>query len=955
MELAKSFEPHAIEAKWYPLWESRGYFKPSMKAGAPAFCIPLPPPNVTGSLHMGHAFQQTLMDLMVRYHRMRGDNTLWQVGTDHAGIGTQIVVELQLKAEGKSRHDLGREKFIERVWTWKEESGSTITRQMRRMGASADWTRERFTMDEGLSAAVLKTFIRLYEDGLIYRGKRLVHWDPKLGTAVSDLEVENEEVQGKIWEIRYPLASAAGNANDGTAESLVVATTRPETMLGDVAVAVNPADERYRSFVGKQITLPLTGRTIPIIADEYVDREFGTGCVKITPAHDFNDWQVAQRHQLAPITIFTLEAKVNDNAPEKYRGLDRYAARKAVLADLTAAGLLVSEKPHKMVIPRCGRSGEVTEPMLTDQWFVAMTTPAPATHPYFPGKSIQDLCLAAVDAGLIPPAGGEPEKVQFVPGEWLSTYHHWINNIQDWCISRQLWWGHRIPAWYDAAGNIFVAATEAQARVIALAKLGRDPGTLTQDNDVLDTWFSSMLWSHSTLGWPADTPEMRTFLPASVLVTGFDIIFFWVARMIMATTYFTGRIPFRDVYINALVRDEHGQKVSKSKGNVIDPIDLIDGIELEALVTKRTANMMDPRQAESIATRTRKQFPAGIPSVGADALRFTFASLATFNRTLNFDMDRCEGYRNFCNKLWNATRFVLMNVEGKDVGLDEAAPRTLTFVDRWLLGRLQQAKHDIAGNIDHYRFDLAARALYEFVWDEYCDWYVEMAKVQLQRAENDGDVAAARGTRSVLVRELEAALRLAHPFMPFITEELWQTVAPLAGKAGETISLQPYPKADFTRVDAVANAKMTLLKDMVNACRALRGEMGLSPAQKVPLIATGDATTLAEFGPYLMPLLKLSDVKIVAELPSSDAPVQVVGEYRLMLHVEVDPVAERERIGKEIARIDGEIVRAQAKLANEGFVARAPPAVVEQERARLAGFTATVEKLREQVGRLGGA
>ncbi|MEO8751874.1 MAG: valine--tRNA ligase [Casimicrobiaceae bacterium] len=955
MELAKSFEPHAIEAKWYPLWESRGYFKPTMNAGAPAFCIPLPPPNVTGSLHMGHAFQQTLMDLMIRYHRMRGDNTLWQVGTDHAGIGTQVVVEQQLKAEGKSRHDLGREKFVERVWTWKEESGSTITRQMRRMGASADWTRERFTMDEGLSAAVLRTFIRLHEDGLIYRGKRLVHWDPKLGTAVSDLEVESEEVQGKIWEIRYPLEKTG----DGNENSLVVATTRPETMLGDVAVAVNPNDERYTAFVGKQITLPLTGRTIPIIADDYVDREFGTGCVKITPAHDFNDWQIGQRHKLVPLTIFTLEAKVNDNAPEKYRGLDRYAARKAVLADLAAAGLLVSEKPHKMVVPRCGRGGEVVEPMLTDQWFVAMTKPAPATHPYFPGKTIQQLCLAAVGDGMVPPGvranekeneAGVREHVRFVPGEWLSTYHHWIDNIQDWCISRQLWWGHRIPAWYDEAGNVYVAANEADARAQAKAKLGGDPSSLVQDEDVLDTWFSSALWAHSTLGWPADTPELRAFLPSSVLVTGFDIIFFWVARMIMTTTYFTGRIPFRDVYINALVRDEHGQKVSKSKGNVIDPIDLIDGVDLETLVAKRTSNMMDPRQAESIAARTRKQFPAGIPSVGADALRFTFASLATFNRTLNFDMDRCEGYRNFCNKLWNATRFVLMNVEGKDVGLDDAQPVTLSFVDRWIVSRLQEAEAEVATQLDAYRFDLAAKAIYELVWDEYCDWYVEMAKTQLQ----SDDEAVQRGTRRTLVRVLEVMLRLAHPVIPFITEELWQKVAPLAGKAGATISLQPFPKADPERIDVAAMRRMGLLKDMVNGGRALRGEMGLSPAQKVPLIATGDAGTLSEFGPYLKPLLKLADVKIVSELPSSDAPVQMVGDYRLMLHIEVDPVAERERIGKEIARVGGEVTRANAKLGNDGFVARAPAAVVEQERARLAGFTATLEKLEEQYRKLGG-
>jgi len=946
MELAKSFEPRAIESKWYPLWESRGYFKASGNTDAPAFCIQLPPPNVTGSLHMGHAFQQTLMDLMVRYHRMRGDNTLWQVGTDHAGIATQIIVEQQMKAEGKSRHDIGREKFVERVWAWKEESGSTITRQMRRMGASADWTRERFTMDEGLSAAVRKTFVRLYDDGLIYRGKRLVHWDPKLGTAVSDLEVESEEVQGKLWEIRYPLADAAGKV---TGESLVVATTRPETMLGDVAVAVNPEDPRYMAFVGRRAVLPLTGRTIPIIADDYVDREFGTGCVKITPAHDFNDWQIGQRHKLAPITIFTLEAKVNDNAPEKYRGLDRYAARKAVLADLTAAELLVSEKPHKMMVPRCGRSGEVVEPMLTDQWFVTMTTPAPATHPFFPGKTIQDLCLAAVGDGMVPPGGSQPEHVRFVPGEWLSTYHHWINNIQDWCISRQLWWGHRIPAWYDSEGNTHVAGSESEARAKAAATLGRDPGPLTQDEDVLDTWFSSALWCHSTLGWPENTLELRAFLPSSVMVTGFDIIFFWVARMVMMTTYFTGRIPFRDVYINALVRDEHGQKVSKSKGNVLDPIDLIDGVDLDTLVTKRTSNMMDPRQAESIAARTRKQFPDGIPPVGADALRFTFASLATFNRTLNFDMDRCEGYRNFCNKLWNATRFVLMNVEGKDVGQDDAEPGTLSFVDRWMISRLQQAEAEIAAQLDAYRFDLAAKAVYELVWDEYCDWYVELTKTQLA----NGDAAIQRGTRRTLVRVLEVMLRLAHPFIPFITEELWQSVAPLAGKSGETISLQPFPMPDPGRIDAAATAKMALLKDMVNACRTLRGETNLSPGQKVPLIATGDPEQLGEFGPYLMPLLRLSDVKIVPGLPSSDAPVQVVGEYRLMLHIEVDPVAERERIGKEVARIEGEIGKANVKLGNESFVARAPAAVVEQERARLAGFAATLQKLKEQYDRLG--
>jgi valyl-tRNA synthetase len=947
MDLAKSFEPSAIESKWYPLWESRGYFRPSMREGVPAYCIQLPPPNVTGTLHMGHAFQQTLMDVLIRYHRMRGDDTLWQAGTDHAGIATQIVVEQQLAAKGQSRRDLGREAFVERVWAWKEESGNAITRQMRRLGASADWTRERFTMDPGLSAAVLETFVRLYEDGLIYRGKRLVNWDPVLGTAVSDLEVESEEEQGKLWQIRYPFADGSGD--------VVVATTRPETMLGDVAVAVNPDDERYRGLLGKLIALPLTGRIIPLIADAYVDREFGTGAVKITPAHDFNDWEIGQRHGLMPVAIFNLDATVNANAPERYRGLDRYVARKAVLADLSAQGLVVSEKAHTMVVPRCGRTGEVVEPMLTDQWFVAMRIPAPPSHPYFPGKSIQDLCLAVVsEAGLPQGVPGAGETVRFVPGEWLTTYLYWINNIRDWCISRQLWWGHQIPAWYDEAGNVYVARSEAAARGQAVAALGRDPQSFNRDADVLDTWFSSALWCHSTLGWPEQTKELATFLPSSTMITGFDIIFFWVARMIMTTTYFTGHVPFRDVYINAIVRDEEGNKMSKSKGNVIDPVDLIDGVDVETLVTKATSNMMDPRQAERVAQRTRKRFPQGIPAFGADAVRFTFASLATFNRTLNFDLSRCEGYRNFCNKLWNATRFVLMNVEGKDVGLDEAKPKAHTFVDRWLLGRLQQAKHDIAANIEQYRFDLAARALYEFVWDEFCDWYVELAKVQLAGADAKGDEAAARGTRSMLVRELEATLRLAHPFIPFISEELWQSVAPLAGKKGETISLQPFPKANFDRVDAQADGRMRVLKDIVNACRALRGEMRLSPADRPPLIVAGDAALLSELTPYLVALGKVADVRVVDDLPKTDAPVAIAGNVKLMLHVEIDKAAELTRLRKEHTRVETEATKSRTQLANDSFVARAPAAVVEQMRARLAAHEATLEKLRQQIERIDG-
>ncbi|HSC97890.1 MAG TPA: valine--tRNA ligase [Casimicrobiaceae bacterium] len=943
MELPKSFEPHAIEAKWYPLWESRGYFKPRYAGGGKPYCIQLPPPNVTGTLHMGHAFQQTLMDVLIRYHRMRGFNTLWQVGIDHAGIATQIVVEQQLKAAGVSRRDLGRDAFVERVWAWKEESGSTITNQMRRLGAAADWSRERFTMDEGLSAAVRETFVRLYEDGLIYRGKRLVNWDPKLMTAVSDLEVDSEEEQGRIWQIRYPLTDGA--------EWLVVATTRPETMLGDTAVAVHPDDERYRALIGKRVRLPLANREIPVIADEYVDREFGTGVVKITPAHDFNDWAVGQRHRLPSIPIFNLDATVNDNAPAKYRGLDRYAARKAVLADLQAAGLVVSEKAHRMIVPRCGRTGEAVEPMLTDQWYVAMQRPAPATHPLWPGKTIQQLCLDAVsEAGIVDPRTGEAGRVRFVPGEWIATYLHWIENLQDWCISRQLWWGHQIPAWYDDAGNVYVARTEEDACAQATAMLGRAPTSFRRDEDVLDTWFSSALWCHSTLGWPADTRELRTFLPSSVLVTGFDIIFFWVARMIMTTTLFTGKVPFRDVYINALVRDEEGQKMSKSKGNVLDPLDLIDGVDIETLVTKRTSNLMDPRQAETIAKRTRKQFPQGIPSFGADALRFTFASLATFNRTLNFDLSRCEGYRNFCNKLWNATRFVLMNVEGRDVGLDASLPTELSIADRWIAAELQHTEDEIRRQLDAYRFDLAAKALYEFVWNEFCDWYVELAKVDLAR----GTDAAQRGTRRTLLRVLEAILRLAHPFIPFITEELWQSVAPLAGKTGDTISLQPYPQPDFEKLAPGESRQVATLKALVDSVRSLRSEMGLAPGQKVGAFISGDAGGAGPLVDYLASLGRLSDVRLVDALPEREAPVQVVDPLRVMLDVQIDVAVERDRLAKDIARHEGEIAKAQAKLANEGFVARAPGAIVEQERARLAGFNATLVKLREQYARLGG-
>ncbi len=977
--LSKSFEPKAIESKWYPVWEQSGSFVPSGDTSKPSYTIQLPPPNVTGTLHMGHGFQQTLMDSLIRYHRMKGDNTNWVVGTDHAGIATQIVVERQLQAEGKSRHDLGREEFVKRVWKWKEESGSTITRQMRRLGASANWKyaddtgagQGYFTMDDHMSKGVVETFVTLFEQGLIYRGKRLVNWDPVLQSAVSDLEVESVERDGFMWHILYPFSDGPQPDHEGNLiAGMHIATTRPETMLADGALAVHPEDERYKHLVGKLVDLPLCDRKIPIIADDFVDREFGSGCVKITGAHDFNDYACALRHNIPLITIFTLDAKINENGPKIYWGLDRFECRKAVLKDLEEQKFLQKAVPHKSMVPMCERTGQIVEPMLTDQWFVAMSK---ATDKHAGG--IAGRALDAVKNG----------DVKFYPDHWASTYNHWLGNIQDWCISRQLWWGHQIPAWYDADGNIYVARSESEAldkffaeisKKAEAARIAKDELLLaklmamtmnpkvTRDPDVLDTWFSSALVCHTTLGWPDQVRFERgkVYLPSNVLITGNDIIFFWVARMVMMTLHFTDNVPFKDVYINAIVRDAEGQKMSKSKGNVLDPIDLLDGIEIEPLVKKSTTGLMLASHREKAEKYVRKNFPNGIPAYGADAVRFTYASLATFQRTLNFDLSRCEGYRNFCNKLWNATRFVLMNIEGKDCGISpvsvrgepaEPQPQTLSFVDKWLLGRLQVAKRDIAEGFDTYRFDFAAKALYEFVWDEYCDWYVECAKVQLAEAEKSGDQASARGTRSVLVRELEATLRLAHPIMPFISEELWQKVAPLAGKSGSSISTQPFPKYGADRVNAEANAQMALLKQIVTSCRTLRSEMKLSPAERVPLIASGDAATLKSFAPYIAALGKLSELLIVDVLPATDAPVQVVGEFRLMLEIKIDPVQERVRLDKEIARLAGEVTKAEAKLGNPAFADKAPPAVVAQERERLAGFAATLEKVSAQRKSLG--
>ena len=939
------YNPAEIESKHYQNWEEQGYFQPDMDLTKPSFSIQLPPPNVTGTLHMGHAFNQTIMDGLTRYYRMKGCNTAWIPGTDHAGIATQIVVERQLAAQNVSRHDLGREKFLEKVWEWKEVSGGTITQQMRRVGCSADWTREYFTMDDVRAETVTEVFVRLYEQGLIYRGKRLVNWDPVLGTAVSDLEVESVEEQGSMWHIRYPLA-------DNPAEAVIVATTRPETLLGDVAVAVNPEDERYTHLIGKELILPLTGRTIPVIADEYVEKDFGTGCVKITPAHDFNDYEVGKRHDTRLINVFDLEAKVLANAevfnfkgeaqqgfalPEKYAGLDRFAARKQMVADLQEQGFLVEIKPHTLMTPKGDRTGSVIEPMLTSQWFVAMSATPNGGEPdsEFKGLSLADKAKKAVDSGA----------VRFIPENWVNTYNQWMNNIQDWCISRQLWWGHQIPAWYDEAGNVYVARNQAEAEKQA-GKTG-----LTREEDVLDTWFSSALVPFSTLGWPSETDELKAFLPSNVLVTGYEIIFFWVARMIMMTTHFTGKVPFKDVYIHGIVRDHEGKKMSKSEGNVIDPVDLIDGIDLEKLLVKRTTGLRKPETAPKVEEATKKLFPEGIPSMGADALRFTMASYASLGRSVNFDFKRAEGYRNFCNKIWNATNFVLMNTENQDCGYGATAtePRGYSFPDMWIVGRLNQTIEQVTQAYETYRFDLAAETLYSFVWNDYCDWYLELAKVQLQT----GCSSRQRATRHTLLRVLEAALRLLHPIIPFITEELWQTVAPMCdAKTADSIMLARFPEADGGDIVQTAFEQMTVLQDLIGAVRNLRGEMGIQPNVKAPLFVES-ADDLADYLKYLPMMTRLTEAQQVAALPESeDAPVAVCNGARLMLKVEIDKAAETARLSKEAEKLQKALDKLNAKLSKPGYTEKAPAHLVEKDKADLAELEDKMAKVQNQLAKL---
>lgn len=939
------YNPAEIESKHYQNWESQGYFQPDMDLTKPSFSIQLPPPNVTGTLHMGHAFNQTIMDGLTRYYRMKGCNTAWIPGTDHAGIATQIVVERQLAAQNVSRHDLGREKFLEKVWEWKEVSGGTITQQMRRVGCSADWTREYFTMDDVRAETVTEVFVRLYEQGLIYRGKRLVNWDPVLGTAVSDLEVESVEEQGSMWHIRYPLA-------DNPAEAVIVATTRPETLLGDVAVAVNPEDERYTHLIGKELILPLTGRTIPVIADEYVEKDFGTGCVKITPAHDFNDYEVGKRHDTRLINVFDLEAKVLANAevfnfkgeaqpgfalPEKYAGLDRFAARKQMVADLQEQGLLVEIKAHTLMTPKGDRTGSVIEPMLTSQWFVAMSATPNGGEPdsEFKGLSLADKAKKAVDSGA----------VRFIPENWVNTYNQWMNNIQDWCISRQLWWGHQIPAWYDNEGNVYVARNQEEAEKQA-GKTG-----LTREEDVLDTWFSSALVPFSTLGWPSETDELKAFLPSNVLVTGYEIIFFWVARMIMMTTHFTGKVPFKDVYIHGIVRDHEGKKMSKSEGNVIDPVDLIDGIDLEKLLVKRTTGLRKPETAPKVEEATKKLFPEGIPSMGADALRFTMASYASLGRSVNFDFKRAEGYRNFCNKIWNATNFVLMNTENQDCGYGATAtePRGYSFPDMWIVGRLNQTIEQVTQAYETYRFDLAAETLYSFVWNDYCDWYLELAKVQLQT----GCASRQRATRHTLLRVLETALRLLHPIIPFITEELWQTVAPMCdAKTADSIMLARFPEADSGEIVQTAFEQMTVLQDLIGAVRNLRGEMGIQPNVKAPLFVES-TDDLADYLKYLPMMTRLTEAQQVAALPESeDAPVAVCNGARLMLKVEIDKAAETARLSKEAEKLQKALDKLNAKLSKPGYTEKAPAHLVEKDKADLAELEDKMAKVQNQLAKL---